>query len=159
MVMCKMAVSGSIAPGARILCRDVEWLVKSIARSVDGGRIIEAVGVSEFIRGKTARFVDELEPDLKVLDPKETSWWEMSLRGLQLDNMTEQTDVLSLVLDEMQYEGAEEAERLVGTTLEDLLSDHIFAQNQPPRWVILMSIDQVVLIDRHKWSASRLLQS
>jgi ERCC4-related helicase len=69
---CKMAVSGSIAPGARILCRDVEWLVKSIARSVDGGRIIEAVGVSEFIRGKTARFVDELEPDLKVLDPKET---------------------------------------------------------------------------------------
>jgi ERCC4-related helicase len=67
-----MAVSGSIAPGARILCRDVEWLVKSIARSVDGGRIIEAVGVSEFIRGKTARFVDELEPDLKVLDPKET---------------------------------------------------------------------------------------
>jgi ERCC4-related helicase len=67
-----MAVSGTIAPGARILCRDVEWLVKSIARSVDGGRIIEAVGVSEFIRGKTARFVDELEPDLKVLDPKET---------------------------------------------------------------------------------------
>jgi SNF2 family DNA or RNA helicase len=67
-----MAVSGSIAPGARILCRDVEWLVKSIARSVDGGRVIEAVGVSEFIRGKTTRFVDELEPDLKVLDPKET---------------------------------------------------------------------------------------
>jgi hypothetical protein len=71
---------------------------------------------------------------------------------------TEQADVLSLVLDEMQYEGAEEAERLVGTTLEDLLSDYIFAQNQPPRWVILMSIDQVVLIDRQKWSASRLLR-
>jgi hypothetical protein len=79
------------------------------------------------------------------------------IEGLQL-NMTEQTDVLSLVLDEMQYEGAEEAETLVGKTLEDLLSDHIFAQNQPPRWVILMSIDQVVLIDRHKWSASRLLR-
>ncbi len=43
------------------------------------------------------------------------------------------------------------------TTLEDLL-DPIFALENPPRWVILISIDQMVLIDRHKWSASRLLR-
>lgn len=43
------------------------------------------------------------------------------------------------------------------TTLEDLL-DPIFALENPPRWVILISIDQIVLIDRHKWAASRLLR-
>jgi hypothetical protein len=44
-----------------------------------------------------------------------------------------------------------------GLTLEDLL-DPIFALENPPRWVILISIDQMVLIDRHKWAASRLLR-
>ena len=63
---------GRIAPGARILCRDAEWMVKSIARSSDGNSVIEAVGVSEFIRGRTARFIDELEDDLEVLRPEET---------------------------------------------------------------------------------------
>ncbi len=43
-----------IAPGARILCRDAEWLVKSTSRAADGGRVIEAIGVSEFIRGRSA---------------------------------------------------------------------------------------------------------
>lgn len=43
-------------------------------------------------------------------------------------------------------------------SLEDLLTEQIFAQNEPPRWVLLMSIDQMVLIDRHKWNASRLLR-
>jgi hypothetical protein len=45
----------------------------------------------------------------------------------------------------------------MGLFLEDLL-DPIFALENPPRWVILISIDQLVLIDRHKWSASRLLR-
>lgn len=62
----------TIAPGARILCRDAEWLVKSTAQSSDGDRVIEAVGVSEFIRGRTARFVEQLEDDLQVLRPEAT---------------------------------------------------------------------------------------
>jgi SNF2 family DNA or RNA helicase len=61
-----------IAPGARILCRDAEWLVKSISRSTDGGRVIEAIGVSEFIRGRKAKFIEELETDLEVLAPERT---------------------------------------------------------------------------------------
>ncbi|MFZ4678386.1 MAG: N-6 DNA methylase, partial [Nodosilinea sp.] len=42
-------------------------------------------------------------------------------------------------------------------TLEDVVSDLVFAQEEPPRWVMLVSIDQVTLIDRYKWNASRLL--
>jgi type I restriction-modification system DNA methylase subunit len=34
----------------------------------------------------------------------------------------------------------------------------VFAQDNPPRWVILLSINQMVLVDRHKWNASRLLR-
>jgi ERCC4-related helicase len=63
---------GTIAPGARILCRDAEWLVKSTTTASDGSRVIEAVGVSEFIQGKAARFIEELEDDLQVLRPDET---------------------------------------------------------------------------------------
>ena len=43
-------------------------------------------------------------------------------------------------------------------TLENLLNDYIFAIEQPPRWVILISIDQIALIDRAKWQSSRLLR-
>lgn len=45
-----------------------------------------------------------------------------------------------------------------GLNLEELLTEQIFAQNEPPRWVLLISIDQMVLVDRHKWNASRLLR-
>ncbi|AFY71950.1 helicase domain protein (plasmid) [Thalassoporum mexicanum PCC 7367] len=64
--------AGTIAPGARILCRDAEWLVRSTTIASDGSFIIDAIGVSEFIKGKTARFVEELESDLQVLLPEET---------------------------------------------------------------------------------------
>ncbi|UJS05360.1 DEAD/DEAH box helicase [Cylindrospermopsis raciborskii] len=50
-----------LAPGARILCRDAEWLVKDVSLSSDGDKIIQVVGVSEFIRGTRSLFLEELE--------------------------------------------------------------------------------------------------
>ncbi|MBI4783033.1 MAG: class I SAM-dependent DNA methyltransferase [Oscillatoriophycideae cyanobacterium NC_groundwater_1537_Pr4_S-0.65um_50_18] len=72
----------------------------------------------------------------------------------------EPMDVLSLMLDAGQYQDLPkmEGDRLQDISLEDLLTDQIFAQNEPPRWVLLISIDQMVLVDRHKWNASRLLR-
>lgn len=64
---------GTIAPGARILCRDAEWLVKSVTTASDKSRVISAIGVSEFIQGKRARFIEELEADLQVLSPAKTA--------------------------------------------------------------------------------------
>ena len=69
-------MSIDIAPGARIVCRDAEWLVKSISRSSDGDRVIEAVGVSEFLRGRRVQFLKEIEEktgDLQVLKAEETA--------------------------------------------------------------------------------------
>jgi ERCC4-related helicase len=68
-------MSIDIAPGARILCRDAEWLVKSVSRSSDGDQVIEAVGVSEFLRGRRVQFLKEIEEktgDLQVLKAEKT---------------------------------------------------------------------------------------
>ena len=80
------------------------------------------------------------------------------LEGFNLS--AEPMDVLSLMLDSGQYQGLPEMEgdRLQDISLEELLTEQIFAQNEPPRWVLLISIDQMVLVDRHKWNASRLLR-
>ncbi|KAF0655144.1 hypothetical protein L107_00015 [Cyanobium sp. Copco_Reservoir_LC18] len=43
-------------------------------------------------------------------------------------------------------------------TWEKLISERIFAQDIPPRWVLAVSRDQLLLIDRQKWAASRLLR-
>ncbi|MEO0970192.1 MAG: N-6 DNA methylase, partial [Cyanobacteria bacterium J06639_18] len=43
-------------------------------------------------------------------------------------------------------------------TVEDIVSDYVFAQDEPPRWLLLANIHQIILIDRFKWNASRLLR-
>ncbi|MEY2985308.1 MAG: hypothetical protein RLZZ568_1925, partial [Cyanobacteriota bacterium] len=65
-------------------------------------------------------------------------------------------DVLSQPLQAIQGDGEEGLP--VGELWEDVINDGIFGQDQPPRWVILLGLDQIVLIDRHKWGASRLLR-
>ena len=47
---------------------------------------------------------------------------------------------------------------LEGETWEELISERIFGQEIPPRWLLAVSRDQLLLIDRQKWAASRLLR-
>jgi hypothetical protein len=58
-----------IAPGARVLIRDEEWLVRRVDHSNDGGRLLACDGVSELVRGRWAYFLTELEGEIQVLDP------------------------------------------------------------------------------------------
>jgi ERCC4-related helicase len=62
----------SPAPGARVVIRDAEWLVQTTQKTPTGAMVLQVVGVSDFIKGKTAKFIDQLEEDLEVLDPKST---------------------------------------------------------------------------------------
>jgi len=62
-----------LAPGARILCREAQWLIKSTNIASDGSRVIEAIGVSEFIQGKVARFIESMEQDIQILRPEDTT--------------------------------------------------------------------------------------
>lgn len=41
---------------------------------------------------------------------------------------------------------------------EEVISAQVFGQQTPPRWVLAVSRDHLLLIDRQKWAASRLLR-
>jgi hypothetical protein len=61
-----------IAPGARIVVRDEEWLVRRVDPSNDGGRLLTCDGVSDLVRGQSSLFLTALEGPIEVLDPAET---------------------------------------------------------------------------------------
>jgi len=44
------------------------------------------------------------------------------------------------------------------TPLAELITRGLFALEEPPRWVLVFSFDQVLLIDRAKWGQKRLLR-
>lgn len=58
-----------IAPGARAVIRDEEWLIRRVDSSTDGGWLLTCDGISELVRGQSALFLTELEDQIEVLDP------------------------------------------------------------------------------------------
>lgn len=60
------------APGARVVIRDEEWLIRRVDPSSDGGHLLTCDGLSELVRDQTALFLTELEGNIAVLDPAET---------------------------------------------------------------------------------------
>lgn len=60
------------APGARVVIRDEEWLIRRLDLSSDGGHLLTCDGVSELVRGQTALFLTELEGPIEILDPANT---------------------------------------------------------------------------------------
>ena len=66
-----MKTIDTIAPGARVLIRDAEWLVRKVDR-VSYGRALTVVGITELVKDKEAIFLDKIEKDIEVLDPADT---------------------------------------------------------------------------------------
>ena len=60
------------APGARVVIRDAEWVIRLVDRAPDGGYRLVCDGVSELVREREAVFLTRLEPDVRVLDPADT---------------------------------------------------------------------------------------
>jgi hypothetical protein len=87
--------------------------------------------------------VECFNPSDEPADPLEltiTTRW-----GCQIDDPS-----LGTVLTDGDGQGSE--------TWEELISERIFGQEITPRWVLAVSRDQLLLIDRQKWAASRLLR-
>lgn len=59
------------APGARILARDEEWLVRSAVRTEHDGYLIKAIGISELVQDEPIAIFDALEP-VELLRPEDT---------------------------------------------------------------------------------------
>ncbi|MBA3018695.1 MAG: DEAD/DEAH box helicase [Proteobacteria bacterium] len=60
------------APGARIVVRDAEWLIRRVDRTSTGGQALNVIGISELVKDKVAIFLTEIEMAIEILDPAET---------------------------------------------------------------------------------------
>ena len=60
------------APGARILVRDVEWVIRRVDNSSDGYQQLTCDGVSALVRGQEGVFLTSLDHDIEILDPART---------------------------------------------------------------------------------------
>ena len=68
-----LASAGPVpAPGARVVIRDAEWVIRRVDRCPDGGYQLVCDGVSELVREREAIFLTSLESDIQVLDPADT---------------------------------------------------------------------------------------
>lgn len=59
-------------PGAHIEVRDAVWRVVRVDRTSSGSKAWHVVGVSEIVRDQDAIFLEEYEPRVTVLDPRDT---------------------------------------------------------------------------------------
>ena len=62
----------TLAPGARIIIRDEEWLIRRVDPSTDGGWLLTCDGISDLVRSQKALFLTALEDHIEVLDPAAT---------------------------------------------------------------------------------------
>ena len=63
----------TIAPGAQLEIRDAVWRVQRVDLTSTGTQAWRCVGVSEIVRDQEAVFLEEYEPQVKVLDPRKTT--------------------------------------------------------------------------------------
>jgi hypothetical protein len=76
-----------------------------------------------------------------------------------LDANNEGEDPLSLKLHSNQFFGdGPHHDKLKNTDWYSILNEAVFRQDNPPRWVLLLSDRQAILIDRYKWSQNRMLR-
>jgi ERCC4-related helicase len=61
-----------VAPGARVIVRDAEWLVRKVFRTSTGGLSLAVTGISELVKDKESIFLDEIDKNIEVLDPVDT---------------------------------------------------------------------------------------
>ena len=75
------------------------------------------------------------------------------------DNESELTDALTLLPIFEQFNGGKPPLlELLQMTWEEILDKHIMPMRNPPRWILLLSVSQILLIDRYKWGEKRFLR-
>ncbi|MGH6884732.1 MAG: hypothetical protein ACREGK_01495, partial [Geminicoccales bacterium] len=77
---------------------------------------------------------------------------------LVLEVLAGEIDADSLACTPQVVQLEENAEPFAEQSWEQWISGAVFGAPEPPRWVILLSAAEALLIDRHKWAASRLLR-
>jgi superfamily II DNA or RNA helicase len=60
------------APGARVVIRDEEWIVRSVETTASTGTAVRVTGTSELVRGREAIFLNDLD-EIIELRPEDTA--------------------------------------------------------------------------------------
>ena len=60
-----------LAPGARVLIRDAEWLVRKVDRTATNRQAVSVVGLSQIVKDREAIFLDEID-QIELLNPEDT---------------------------------------------------------------------------------------
>src|SRR2546421_11220850 len=66
-----MAPEAVLAPGARVVVRDEEWLVRTSVPVATGGYAVRVVGMSELVRNQERSFLTALD-DILEMRPEDT---------------------------------------------------------------------------------------
>ena len=118
----------------------------------------------DFFKDLTSVLGIPYQPDNREVAPN-TELPVLSALGDQLwvlgalDANNEGEDPLSLKLHSNQFFGpGPHHDKLKNTDWYSILNEAVFRQDNPPRWVLLLSDRQGILIDRYKWSQNRMLR-
>lgn len=128
----------AVAPGARVVIRDAEWLVRRVDTTSSGGYSIHAVGLSELVKDQDVIFLTELERNITVLDPAETRLVpdtspQFRHALLYMESLLRQTPPTDPPSAEKIYLGHKAAMDLVGYQLDPTLQ----ALQQPRQRILI----------------------
>ena len=122
-------------PGARVIVRDAEWIVRR-ADHAPGGYQIVCDGVSELVRGREAVFLTALEPTIEVLDPAETR--------LVPDDSAQFTDSILYMERQLRQAVPNDTEIHVGHTAA---MDRVDYQLDPARLALARPRQRILIAD------------
>jgi len=75
-----------------------------------------------------------------------------------VNDQGEDADPLELNFCAEQYLPDDKIEKVLNISIEEIITRQVFGRTEPPRWVILISDSQIILLDRTKWHEKRLLR-
>ena len=61
----------NLAPGARVLIRDAEWLVRKVDRTDSDRQAVSVIGLSQIVKDREAIFLEEID-QIELLNPVDT---------------------------------------------------------------------------------------
>ena len=122
-------------PGARVVVRDAEWIVRRVDHAPGGYQIV-CDGVSELVRGREAVFLTALEPTIQVLDPAETE--------LVPDDSAQFTDSILYMESQLRQAMPNDTEIHVGHTAA---MDCVDYQLDPARQALARPRQRILIAD------------
>lgn len=64
----------SFAPGARVIIRNEEWLIRRVDRTSSGAQALSVVGLTPLVSGQEKIFLTSLDKKIEIVDPANTQF-------------------------------------------------------------------------------------